>query len=169
MPDDPKNAGKERFSTWQCSLRQITCTWTIKWKEEEFYKMSKIEFLQSRSSNTNWVCRYEEVRNFDLCSQDYFVYLETLVVTIWATDFLVAQMVKDLPAMWETWVGKIPLEKGMDTHPGILAWRIPWTEEPGMLQSMGSQRGGHDWASDTLPSASWNQLIVPCLVLTIAS
>ena len=53
-------------------------------------------------------------------------------------------MVKDLPAMWETWVGKIPLEKGMDTHPGILAWRIPWTEEPGMLQSMGSQRGGHD-------------------------
>ena len=62
--------------------------------------------------------------------------------TDWAS--LVAQMVKNLPAMWETWVGKIPLEKGMDTHPGILAWRIPWTEEPGMLQSMGSQRGGHD-------------------------
>ena len=42
-----------------------------------------------------------------------------------------------------------PLEKGMATHSGILAWRIPWTEEPGGLQSMGSQRVGHDWASNT--------------------
>ena len=39
---------------------------------------------------------------------------------------------------------KIPLEKGMATHSSILAWRIPWTEEPGRLQSMGSQRVGHD-------------------------
>ena len=54
-----------------------------------------------------------------------------------------AQMVKNLPAMWETqvpflsWEG--PLEKGMATHTSILAWRIPWTEEPGGLQSLGSQ------------------------------
>ena len=40
---------------------------------------------------------------------------------------LVAQLVKNLPEMWETWVGKIPLEKGMATHSSILAWRIPWT------------------------------------------
>ena len=61
---------------------------------------------------------------------------------------LVAQMVKSLLAMKETWVQSLdqedPLEKGMATHPSILAWRIPWTEEPGRLQSMGSQRVGHD-------------------------
>ena len=55
-----------------------------------------------------------------------------------------AQMVKNLPAMWETWVrspgGEDPLEKRMTTHSSILAWRIPWTEEPGGLQSVGSHR-----------------------------
>ena len=60
---------------------------------------------------------------------------------------LVAQMVKNLPAMQETQVQSLgwenPLEKGMATHSSILAWRIPWTEEPGGLQSMGSQRVGH--------------------------
>ena len=57
-------------------------------------------------------------------------------------------MVKDMPAMQETWVQSLewedPLEKGMATHSSILAWVIPWTEEPGGLQSMGSQRAGHD-------------------------
>ena len=52
-------------------------------------------------------------------------------------------MVKDLPAMQETWVRSLgqedPLEKKMATHPRILVWEIPWTEEPGGLQSMGSQ------------------------------
>ena len=61
---------------------------------------------------------------------------------------LVAQMVKNLPAMPETQVPSMgweaPLEKGMETHCSILAWRIPWTEEPGGLQSMGLQRVGHD-------------------------
>ena len=56
---------------------------------------------------------------------------------------LVAQMVKNLPAMRETQVWSLgqedPLEKGMDTHSRILAWKIPWTEETGRLQSMGSQ------------------------------
>ena len=45
---------------------------------------------------------------------------------------------------FDLWVGKIPLEKGMATHSSILAWRVPWTEEPGGLQSTGSQRVGHD-------------------------
>ena len=57
--------------------------------------------------------------------------------------FLVVQTVKNLPAMQETWVqslgGKDPLEKEMETHSSILAWRIPWTEEPDRLQFMGSQ------------------------------
>ena len=58
------------------------------------------------------------------------------------------QRLKRLPAMWETWVRSLgqedPLEKEMATHSSILAWRIPWTEEPGGLQSTGSQRVGHD-------------------------
>ena len=57
-------------------------------------------------------------------------------------------MVKRLPAMWETWVQSLgwedPLEKEMATHSSILAWKIPWIEEPGGLQSMDSQRVGHD-------------------------
>ena len=59
-------------------------------------------------------------------------------------ESLVAETVKNLPAMQETQVQPLgwedPLEKGMATHSSILAWRIPWTEEPGKLQSMGLQR-----------------------------
>jgi len=61
---------------------------------------------------------------------------------------LMAQMVKNLPAMQETWVQspglEDPLEKDTATHSSILVWRILWTEEPGRLQSMGSQRVRHD-------------------------
>ena len=61
---------------------------------------------------------------------------------------LVAQMMKNLPARQETRVRFLgwedPLEKGMAAHSSILAWRTPWTEEPGGLQSMGSSRVGHD-------------------------
>ena len=60
---------------------------------------------------------------------------------------LVAQLVRNLPAMWETWVPSLgwdPLEKRKATHSSILAWRIPWT-----IQYMGSQRVGHDWATFT--------------------
>ena len=60
----------------------------------------------------------------------------------------VAQRLKRLPAMQETWVRSLGqedlLEKKMTTHSSILAWRIPWTEEPGGIQSMGSQKVGHD-------------------------
>ena len=59
-----------------------------------------------------------------------------------------AQMVKHLPAMQEAWVQSLgwedPLEKEMATHSSVLAWKIPWAEEPGRLQSMGFQRVGHD-------------------------
>ena len=61
---------------------------------------------------------------------------------------LVTQMIKHLPAVWETRVQSLgwedPLEKEMATHSTNFAWKIPWTEEPGGLQSMGSQRVGHD-------------------------
>ena len=59
-------------------------------------------------------------------------------------------MVKNLPAKLETQVQSLgleePLEKGMATYSSILAWRIPWAEEPGGAQSMGSQRVRHDWS-----------------------
>ena len=68
------------------------------------------------------------------------------IIEKWAS--LVAQRVKNLPAMWETLVRSLNredlLEKGMATHSSILAWRISWTEEPGGLQSMGSQRVRHN-------------------------
>ena len=61
---------------------------------------------------------------------------------------LVVEMVKNLPAVWETWVQSLGLEdlleKEMVIHSGILAWKIPWTEKPGRLQSTGWQRVGHD-------------------------
>ena len=75
-------------------------------------------------------------------------YLYTYVFLTGSRASLVAQMVKCLPAMWETWVRSLgqedPLEKEMATHSSTLAWRIPWREEPGRLQSMGSQRVGHN-------------------------
>ena len=68
----------------------------------------------------------------------------------WAS--LVTQMVKNRPAMQETWVGspgqEDPLEEGMATHSSILAWRIPMDRGDWWLQSMGSQRAGHDWVTE---------------------
>ena len=75
----------------------------------------------------------------------------TLRIHFSTTAVLLAQRLKRLPTMWETWVQSLglgdPLEKEMETHSSILAWRIPWTEEPGGLQSTGSQRVEHDWAT----------------------
>ena len=71
-----------------------------------------------------------------------------LMVTWLGQASLVTQMIKNLPARQETWEGSLgredPLEKEMAAHSSILAWRIPWTEGLGGIQSMGSQRGGHD-------------------------
>ena len=70
---------------------------------------------------------------------------------LWAS--LVAEMVKNLPAMQKTRVWSLvqedPLEKRMATHSSILAWRIPWTEEPGGVQFMSMPRVGHNWATNT--------------------
>ena len=72
----------------------------------------------------------------------------TFILTTRVQDFPVAQMVKNLPTMPETRVQslgwEVPLEKGMAIHFSILAWRIPWTEKPGGLQSMESQRARND-------------------------
>jgi len=72
--------------------------------------------------------------------------LSLVAFLLWAS--LVVQLVKNLPAVQETWVLSLgwedPLEKEMATYSSILAWRISWTEELDGLQSMGSQRVGHD-------------------------
>ena len=72
----------------------------------------------------------------------YCLFLSDNLFNLWTS--LVAQVGKNPPAMQETWVRSLgwkdPLEKGMATHSGILVWRIPWTEEPGGVRSIGSQR-----------------------------
>ena len=77
-----------------------------------------------------------------------------LPLTMTNRTSLVAETVKNLPTMQETQVwslsGEDPLEKEMATHSSILAWRIPWTEEPAGLQSIGLQRVGHNWVTNTL-------------------
>ena len=83
------------------------------------------------------------VHEWDLLKEVAIIFITSTI--IWPQ---VAQRLKNLPAMRETWVQSLgqedPLEKEMATHSSILAWRIPWTEEPGGPQSMGSQRVGHD-------------------------
>ena len=77
-----------------------------------------------------------------------YIFPET---TYYFCTSLVAQMVMNLPVMWETWVPSLgwedPLEEGVTTHSSILAGESPWTEEPGGLQSMCSQRVRQDWAT----------------------
>ena len=115
------------FSSW--AIREIILGCVIKVKSERCF-----------------LCRYlaEVERNF-------FGYRLNLAQP---QGLSVAQTVKNPPAMQETWVwplgGLDPLGKGMTTHPSILAWRIPWTEEPGGLQSVGSRRVRHNWVTDTL-------------------
>ena len=77
---------------------------------------------------------------------------------------LAVQMVKNPPAMQETWVWSLgwedPLEEGKATHSSVLAWRIPWTEEPDGLQSMGSQRVGHDQATKHSTGLIYSKMII---------
>ena len=86
----------------------------------------------------------------DLCSTHKFKPPGVIGKGFHLTTIQLAQRLKRLPPMRETWVQSLgqedPLEKEMVTHSSILAWRIPWTEKPGRLQSMGLQRVGHDWA-----------------------
>ena len=78
---------------------------------------------------------------------DSLLTLYEIIETEIGRDSLVAQRLKHLPGMLETMGWGDPLEKEMATHSSTLAWRIPWREEPGRLQSMGSQRVGHNWVT----------------------
>ena len=108
---------------------------------------------------------YQHILNSIFRSLTHFSYMTLMLVKSWTLILihlfvsyhldiwasLVAQRLKRLPGMRETRVLSLgwedPLEKEMATHSSILAWRIPWREEPGRLQSMGLQRVGHDWVT----------------------
>ena len=99
------------------------------------------------------LCRQDvwvQIFIYEYCSEyaHLFLYLLDLVRIF----FLVSQMVKNFPALQETQVWSLgqedPLEEETATHSSILAWKIPWTEEPGRLQFMGSQRIGHNWVTN---------------------
>ena len=77
---------------------------------------------------------------------------------------LVALKIKNLPTMEETWVLEDALGKGMATHSSILAWRIPWTEEPSRLQSMGPQRVGDDWGTENI---WWDIILVVSFISSV--
>ena len=102
------------------------------WIRRANYQIICIDFLLSKLRNLIF---YPVYKYFILC-----------LGQLWAS--LVAQTVKHLPAMPEIQVSSLgwedPLEKEMSTNFSILAWKIPWMEEPGRLQSMESQRAGHD-------------------------
>ena len=92
-----------------------------------------------------------EKYGFRSCIHPLHLYLKYILNSyhlLWAS--LVTEMVKNLPAMQETWVQSLdwedPLEKGTAAHSSVLAFKIPWTERPGRLQFMGSQRVRHDWS-----------------------
>ena len=118
----------------------------------------KIRHRNSRKQSDNrWQCHTQETA--DLSFKDRRKRKSLLIFyfdcfSFFLIEVLVAQMVKNLPAMKETWVQSLCwedlLEKRMATHSSILAWRIQWTEEPGRMQSMGSQRVGHEWATYTV-------------------
>ena len=105
--------------------------------------LSRVQLLA-----TPWTAAYQAPPSMGFSRQEYWSGVDPflLIGLNWAS--LVAQMVKCLPIMLETQVRSLgredPLEKEMATHASTLAWKIPWTEEPGRLQSMGSQRVGHD-------------------------
>ena len=127
---------KESDMTWQLNNNKPNC------------EHLQTTFLKVLSSLRGYVLKNHSI----LIILKYSFYLEGQIKCInFSLKYgasLVAQPVKNLPAMQETWVlflGKEdPLEQGMATHSSILAWRIPGTEEPGGLQSMGSQRVGQD-------------------------
>ena len=119
-------------------------------------------------SLSHWMTREVPSLIFSMVFLVSILFISTLIFVIsflltlgWA--FLVAQMIKNLPTMQETQVGFLGwedlLEKGMATHSSILAWRIPWTEETGGLQSIGLQRVRHNWATTT-HTQIWASLVL---------
>ena len=136
------------FSPFAVFLQCQIGNWTTSVKTSKYHALS-------------WSSWYQTIilRDFFLAINCtcFGIYWYSLSTWLFRTSggFLMAQWVKNLPEMQETqetWVQYLywedPLEEEMATHSSILAWRIPWTEDSGGLQSMGLQRAGHDWATE---------------------
>ena len=106
-----------------------------------------------------WTVAYQDPQSMGFSGQEYWSGLP-LGFPKFYSEFaagkdpsLMAQMIMNLPAMQETWVWFLsqenPLGKEMATHSSMLTWRILWTKEPGGLQSLETQRVGHDWVTNT--------------------
>ena len=148
------NAGDRRDASlipgWEDSLEESMATHfnilarRIPWTEQSMGSQSRTQLKWLSTLAFKWIKINQLFIWHPLCS------------------FLVAQTVKNLPAMQETWIWSLgwenPLKKGVVTHSSILAWRIPWTEEPGRLQFMGSQRVRHDWATNTFKG--WSRTLI---------
>ena len=120
--------------------------WSTMWEEFVHPKISTKCLLCASHCGRHWRQSAEKETTPVLRGWSYIIIPGNLL-QLGAS--LVAQRLKRLPAMRETWVRSLgledPLEKEMATHSSIVAWRIPWTEEPRGLQSAGLQRVGHDW------------------------
>ena len=123
----------QQVAHWMPSIGYHCARYTGSLQEEHETDLCHQEFRKQDSDRTD-----REPKKITL-------FLNTLhfCIFVFLRDFPIAQKVKNLPAIQETHVLSLgweyPLEKGMATHSGFLIWRIPWTEEPGGLQSMGSQ------------------------------
>ena len=135
--------------------------WTIPWTEDP----SRLQSIGSQRVGHDWA------------TNTFLVASATLFASLVSIIFLGGSEVKHLPPMRETRVRSLGrenlLEKEMATHSSILAWRIPWTEESGRLQSIGSQRVGHDWATSLSFFLSfwclllWGQISSECHITTL--
>ena len=122
-----------------------TIAWKIPWTEEP----GRLQSMESQRVRHDWVTYFHNLYFSPPSPPTLSPNKYTLLKCHRAS--LVAQMVKCLPAMLETWVWSLgwedPLEKEMSTYSSILAWKIPWMEEPGRLQSTWLQRVGHNWST----------------------
>ena len=130
-------------STCFCGIRQYSSLLTLLWIFSSFFFLLWLFF--------NWR-KIALCCCVDFCCTTMQINQNYAYITSLFSASLVAQTVKNLPAMQKTWVWSLSqedlLEKELPTHSSILAQRIPWTEEPGGLQSMGLKRAGH-WALST--------------------
>ena len=143
----PEHVGPSRTRNQtpvSCIGRQILYHWVTRETPKLFFLNKVLNVYKNI---------YSEPHRYTIQIQQLIIvtFTQSLPYRVWA--FLMAQIVKNAPAIQETWVWSLgwedPLEEGMAAHSSILAWRIPWTEEPGGLQSMGSQRLRHDWVTST--------------------
>ena len=122
--------------------------WFIPMLDFNLFKFFPRSFWLAMLQWRSLKCFRLEVRQLGSSHHPYLVHLQ--ICFLISKNSLMVQTVKHLPTMWENRVWSLgredPLEKEMAPHSSALAWKIPWMEEPGRLQSMGSQRVGHNWA-----------------------